>query len=98
MQLGAKTFLVLAFGPLLAVVAMIAGIGLVRWSAGCETIESALECGKLFGIWNINPDTLSYVGAGYAAAFSALWATGGLAIVLVAGIVYLISEFGRSVS
>lgn len=97
MHIGLKVFLALAFGPLLAVVAMIAGTELVGWGAGCELMGRARECGKLFGFWSINPEVLSHVGTGYALAFAGLWAAGGLAIMMVAGIIFLITEFGRSV-
>ncbi|WP_299201827.1 hypothetical protein [uncultured Tateyamaria sp.] len=97
MRLGLKIFLILAFGPLLTVVAMIAGTELMGWGAGCEMVGRARECGKLFEFWNINPKILSHVGAGYALASAALWAAGGLAILMVAGIIFLITEFGRSV-
>lgn len=97
MHFGLKIFLILAFGPLLAVVAMIVGTELVGWGAGCKMVERARECGQFFGLWNINPEILSHVGAGYALAFAALWAAGGMAILMVTGIIFLITEFGRSV-
>ena len=96
MHIGLKVFIALTFGPLLAVGALTALTMLLQWGADCESVRGSLECGKLLGLWHVNPDRLSFVGAGYALAFTGLWAAVGLAILAAVGVLFLILELGRS--
>lgn len=96
--MGLKVFIALAFGPLLAVVSVIAIYMLLQWGADCESVRGTLECRELFGLWNVNAEKLSFVGAGYALGIAALWASLGLAILFLVGITILIFEFWRSAS
>ena len=82
----------LVIGPLLIVIAGIGLTSLLRWGASCEQVQSTLECSEFLGLFSVNPESLSFVGGGYALAFSILWAAAGVAILFLIGIVVAIAR------
>ena len=76
-------------GPFLLVLVGMAYASLVRWGASCVSSGRELHCGEFLGLWEVNPESLSYVGGGYALAFSLVWAAAILAVLVAIGIIFV---------
>ncbi|MEM6760961.1 MAG: hypothetical protein AAF601_15915 [Pseudomonadota bacterium] len=85
-----KIICLIFFGPIFAVLALIGLTMVLQWAAECQSVRDTLECGALFGLINLDGQMLSFVGAGFALAYTLIWAACGLALLLLTACLFLI--------